>query len=147
MKNTKMTKGRIALIVLFAVLILGSVALFITAFIINDWNLFPILMPIGSFVFVFSLFGLFVCLMPFIYHKMAKMTAPVTKEYMKEVGIPTKEDFCKTEITCPYCGKQNPASAGFCSSCGRKLETICPKCGYHNKADAKYCNQCGEKLD
>ncbi len=78
---------------------------------------------------------------------MSKVSAPITKQYMNDVGIPTADTFIKDKIKCPYCQEENPATATYCSRCGKLLYKVCPHCSTKNPGEAEYCNHCGEKLD
>lgn len=50
-------------------------------------------------------------------------------------------------VTCS-CGTVNPASAKFCSGCGKPVVVPgrCPSCGHQNDPEAKFCQGCGKPL-
>jgi membrane protease subunit (stomatin/prohibitin family) len=53
-------------------------------------------------------------------------------------------------ISCPGCGKPNPAGTKFCGDCGGKMEVSlvpCVKCGAQLREGAKFCNECGSKQE
>jgi class 3 adenylate cyclase len=49
-------------------------------------------------------------------------------------------------VSCPSCGRANPADASFCAGCGGRLARACAACGRANDADARFCNGCGQPL-
>jgi class 3 adenylate cyclase/tetratricopeptide (TPR) repeat protein len=49
-------------------------------------------------------------------------------------------------VTCPACGRENPADASFCSGCGTPLARACPDCGRSATLDATFCAGCGRRL-
>lgn len=52
-------------------------------------------------------------------------------------------------IACASCGAQVPASAKFCTECGKNPQPageICPGCGATVAAGAKFCPECGKPL-
>ena len=56
------------------------------------------------------------------------------------------------ELKCTSCGKLNPASARYCTSCGASTGTSvagskCVACGAVNRAQDKYCPNCGALLE
>ncbi len=154
MKNSKAYKLNIPLVVLFSVLTVGGLVSGITGFILagmsmNDPNSFPsmeILFIVGFVVFSLSFVALFITLVPFLIKKMNSVTAPITKEYIQEVGIPTVDMLSKTSQICPECQAENPPAADYCSKCGHKLNKVCPECNTKNDASNEYCNHCGKKL-
>lgn len=53
-------------------------------------------------------------------------------------------------VSCPSCGKQNPAGTKFCNDCGAKMQVStvpCVKCGTPLREGAKFCNECGAKQE
>ena len=63
----------------------------------------------------------------------------------------------KGAVTCPGCGAQVPANAGFCSVCGMKMvpqNTVlssqigrkCPSCGSMVDKEAMFCTSCGKRM-
>jgi class 3 adenylate cyclase len=48
--------------------------------------------------------------------------------------------------TCPRCMATNPATHGFCESCGARLEATCPGCGTAVRLGARFCGGCGAGL-
>jgi len=50
-------------------------------------------------------------------------------------------------MKCFYCSKVSETEkAGFCISCGKKLEKICPECQIMYEAGANFCMSCGGKV-
>src|SRR5438067_1276052 len=49
-------------------------------------------------------------------------------------------------VTCPSCGKENPAGQKFCGDCGAALAAVCPSCGSSNQPGQRFCGECGESL-
>ena len=49
-------------------------------------------------------------------------------------------------MTCPACGKDNPAEQKFCGECGGTLATSCPACGRTNPPGFKFCGECGARV-
>lgn len=153
MKNKKVSKIPVPAVVILSFVILAGIALIVTGVVLgkksdgSDITYHMIFYPIGSVLIFGSIFGLFVCFMPLIMKKMTKVTAPITKQYMNDVGIPTADTIIKDKITCPYCQEENPATATYCSRCGKPLYKVCPHCSTKNPGEAEYCNHCGEKLD
>ncbi|MGH8900620.1 MAG: AAA family ATPase [Egibacteraceae bacterium] len=49
-------------------------------------------------------------------------------------------------MTCICCGRENAASARFCSNCGTQLGQACLTCGFENPAESKFCGGCGARL-
>ena len=49
-------------------------------------------------------------------------------------------------MSCPSCGRENPADAAFCNGCGGRLLHVCPSCQRSNAPDAAFCNGCGQRL-
>ncbi|HXF81543.1 MAG TPA: AAA family ATPase [bacterium] len=49
-------------------------------------------------------------------------------------------------VTCPRCGRPNPADARFCSHCGSALDRSCPECGAPVDPAARFCASCGIRL-
>ncbi len=143
-----LSKGRIALLVLFSVLFLGSIVGIIVSFTLMtpDNPGIMVVMPICGFLMTISFVGFFITLIPFIQKKMMKISVPYAKEYMKETGISDMMGNSK-EIVCPHCGGTNKGEAKFCNSCGKALTKTCPKCHVSNPSDARFCNSCGERLD
>jgi hypothetical protein len=47
--------------------------------------------------------------------------------------------------TCPACGRANPDSAYFCTSCHDVLIHRCPKC-WHEQRQGGLCEKCGTNL-
>jgi class 3 adenylate cyclase/tetratricopeptide (TPR) repeat protein len=47
------------------------------------------------------------------------------------------------QINCPHCGRQNPHTHNFCSSCGRVLAESCPRCDFNLTGDVDFCGNCG----
>lgn len=47
--------------------------------------------------------------------------------------------------TCPACGRGNPDSAYFCTSCHDVLIHRCPKC-WHEQRQGGLCEKCGTNL-
>ncbi|MBQ9765809.1 MAG: zinc ribbon domain-containing protein [Lachnospiraceae bacterium] len=56
----------------------------------------------------------------------------------------------KGTYNCPTCGTEVSIAAGFCVSCGTKLEppkgNICPTCGVKIEKGATFCASCGTRL-
>ena len=50
-------------------------------------------------------------------------------------------------MLCTNCGSDNPADAGFCEQCGRKLELLCPACKAPVSSGARFCKKCGAGLN
>ena len=50
-------------------------------------------------------------------------------------------------VTCPACGRENPADARFCAGCGTPLARACPDCGRPAPGDAVFCAGCGRRLE
>lgn len=154
MKNYASKKVNVPLIVLFSVLCLGGIATSITGAVLssnsmNDPNSFPmmtVLFAVGMIVFSFSFFFLMIVLSPLIARKIMRMNAPLTKEYMREVGVPTIDTLNAPTQECPECHTENPSTANYCSKCGKELTKICPQCNSKNSANSEYCNHCGTKL-
>ncbi len=154
MKNLFKAKVSKPLAILFAVLSVSGLAAGITGFVLaaksdRDPNSFPsmqIMFIVGFIVFILSAFALYITLLPMMMRKMAHYSAPITKEYMKEAGIPTVDTFSNEKIICPECHTENLPSANFCSKCGKELYKICPDCNTKNDATNEYCNHCGKKL-
>ena len=46
-------------------------------------------------------------------------------------------------VTCPACGRENPAGMKFCGECGTRLASGCPNCGFQNPPGMKFCGECG----
>ena len=46
-------------------------------------------------------------------------------------------------MTCPACGRENPAGMKFCGECGIRLASGCPNCGFQNPPGMKFCGECG----
>ena len=46
-------------------------------------------------------------------------------------------------MTCPGCGRENPATSRFCGGCGARLETLCAACQTPNPLANRFCHQCG----
>ncbi len=46
-------------------------------------------------------------------------------------------------MTCPACGRENPAGMKFCGECGTRLASGCPNCGFQNPPGMKFCGECG----
>lgn len=153
MKNKKVSKIPVPAVVILSFAILAGIALIVTGVVLGNKSDGPdityhmIFYPIGSVLIFGSIFGLLVCFMPLIMKKMTKVTAPITKQYMNDVGIPTADTLIKDKITCPYCQEENPSTATYCSRCGKALYKVCPHCSTKNPGEAEYCNHCGEKLN
>ena len=49
-------------------------------------------------------------------------------------------------MTCPACGRENPAGMKFCGECGARLASGCPACGFQNPPGMKFCGNCGTGL-
>lgn len=153
MKNKKVSKIPVPAVVILSFAILAGIALIVTGVVLGNKSDGPdityhmIFYPIGSVLIFGSIFGLLVCFMPLIMKKMTKVTAPITKQYMNDVGIPTADTIIKDKITCPYCQEENPSTATYCSRCGKALYKVCPHCSTKNPGEAEYCNHCGEKLN
>lgn len=51
-------------------------------------------------------------------------------------------------MNCPYCNREIPDKAKFCSFCGEAIvqKTICPKCGADLPDCSQYCLECGAKI-
>jgi hypothetical protein len=45
-------------------------------------------------------------------------------------------------VACPKCGRSNPATAYFCTTCHQILIHRCPKCWHEQRAGA-VCEKCG----
>lgn len=45
-------------------------------------------------------------------------------------------------LTCPHCGQQNPAQAGFCMVCRRQIANPCPVCGHQVMLSILACPRC-----
>lgn len=153
MKNKKVSKIPVPAVVILSFVILAGIALIVTGVVLGnksdgtDITYQIIFYPIGLFLTMGGIFGLLVCFMPLIARKMSKVSAPITKQYMNDVGIPTADTFIKDKIKCPYCQEENPSTATYCSRCGKPLYKVCPHCSTKNPGEAEYCNHCGEKLD
>lgn len=50
-------------------------------------------------------------------------------------------------LTCPGCGADVPADAGFCPSCGFAVQPVCPECARPITLDATYCKHCGAPVE
>ncbi|MDQ4006142.1 MAG: AAA family ATPase, partial [Actinomycetota bacterium] len=50
-------------------------------------------------------------------------------------------------MRCGSCGRENPADASFCASCGSPLETGCRFCGAALPDDARFCPSCGRPVE
>ncbi len=50
--------------------------------------------------------------------------------------------------TCPSCGKENAATAKFCSGCGnaKPKKPVCPSCGTAVADEDVFCPECGNQL-
>lgn len=154
MKNKKVSKVPVPAVVILSFVILAGIALIVTGVILGNksegqegMTYMFIFDAIGSFLTMGGIFGLLVCFMPLIARKMTKVTAPITKQYMNDVGIPTADTIIKDKIKCPYCQEENPSTATYCSHCGKPLYKICPHCSTKNPGEAEFCNHCGERLD
>lgn len=154
MKNSASKKVNVPLAVLFSVLTLGGLAAGITGIVLsqnsmNDSESFPkmtVLLIAGMVVFSLCLFILFFILSPFIMRKMMNRNASLTKDYLKEVGIPTADTLNAPTVICPICHTENPSTANFCSKCGKELSKVCPECNTTNSVNNEYCTHCGKKL-
>ncbi len=154
MKNLYKAKVNKPLAIVFAILSVAGLAAGITGVVLSmnsmhDPNSFPtmtVVYIIGFIVFSLSFMALYITLLPAIMRKMAHYSAPITKEYMMEAGIPTVDTFSDEKIICPDCHTENLPSANFCSKCGKELYKICPDCNTKNEATSEYCNHCGKKL-
>ena len=49
-------------------------------------------------------------------------------------------------MKCQHCQHDNPANAGFCRECGKRLPAVCPACGAAYESGQKFCNECGSQL-
>ena len=154
MKNKKVSKIPVPAVVILSFVILAGIALVVTGIVLGKKSdgqervpLTFALNAIGSFLMMGGIFGLLVCFMPLIVKKMSKVSAPITKEYMNDIGIPTADTIIKDKIKCPYCQEENPSTATYCSRCGKPLYKVCPHCSTKNPGEAEFCNHCGEKLD
>lgn len=154
MKNKKVSKIPVPAVVILSFAILAGIALIVTGVVLGNKSDGPegmtymfVFDAIGSVLTMGGIFGLLVCFMPLIMKKMTKVTAPITKQYMNDVGIPTADTIIKDKITCPYCQEENPSTATYCSRCGKALYKVCPHCSTKNPGEAEYCNHCGEKLN
>src|SRR6266849_3340282 len=50
-------------------------------------------------------------------------------------------------MRCSKCSHDNASDAGFCESCGTRLEISCVACGTANSTTARFCKRCGAPLD
>jgi class 3 adenylate cyclase len=53
---------------------------------------------------------------------------------------------CLVSMRCSKCSHDNAPDAGFCESCGTRLEISCAACATANSATARFCKKCGESL-
>ncbi len=65
---------------------------------------------------------------------------------MTETQGSTVESAQPDGVSCPACGRSNPAGNRFCGTCGAPLERSCPACGATNPADNRFCGACGAGL-
>jgi predicted ATPase/class 3 adenylate cyclase len=49
-------------------------------------------------------------------------------------------------MRCSDCQSENPATARFCSSCGKPLALLCSSCNAEVLPNARFCSQCGVSL-
>ena len=49
-------------------------------------------------------------------------------------------------MICDSCGRTNPDSVAFCTSCGSELRRACIRCGFINVALSRFCGGCGGSL-
>jgi class 3 adenylate cyclase/tetratricopeptide (TPR) repeat protein len=49
-------------------------------------------------------------------------------------------------MPCSNCQCENPATARFCSNCGKPLTVQCPSCNSEILPNARFCSQCGAPL-
>ncbi|MCH8226270.1 MAG: zinc ribbon domain-containing protein, partial [Chloroflexi bacterium] len=50
-------------------------------------------------------------------------------------------------MLCASCGRDNPADARFCATCGTAVPQECPHCGRTLVADAVFCHGCGARVE
>ena len=50
-------------------------------------------------------------------------------------------------MLCANCGRDNPADAQFCATCGTAVPLACPHCGRTLVADAVFCHGCGARVE
>ena len=50
-------------------------------------------------------------------------------------------------MLCPSCGRDNPADARFCATCGTAIPLVCPHCGRSLVVDAVFCHRCGARIE
>lgn len=83
--------------------------------------------------------------------KEAAQTAKATERAAADATAQAKKRAAAVmqgNVTCS-CGTVNPASAKFCSGCGKPVMVPgrCPSCGHQNDPEAKFCQGCGKPLD
>ncbi len=49
-------------------------------------------------------------------------------------------------MLCPSFGRENPLEAGFCNSCGSRIDQRCPDRNRTNPPGSALCNACGQSL-
>ena len=51
-------------------------------------------------------------------------------------------------LTCPSCGRANPADASFCGGCGTAMAArTCPRCGRAALPGDRFCGGCGAAFE
>lgn len=50
------------------------------------------------------------------------------------------------DLSCPSCGRANPAGFRYCGACGASLESSCPVCGAQIPSGFRFCGVCGASL-
>ena len=50
-------------------------------------------------------------------------------------------------MLCASCGRDNPADARFCATCGTGIPLVCPHCGRSLVVDAVFCHGCGARVE